>query len=297
MAFYDGLFNAFGLREWCDATAGSAKMTMASLLAKTNPDAADEGPVFPFPSMDELYKACPSFPQSREFTAGVEEAFLNAKDVLKTVLDPLTQPLSWLLEGALFIFLAAPWWIVVPLILLFVWYVCRSVAVTTFVTVSFAFLAFIDHLDAALQTLAIIAVCTGICIILGVPVGIAMAKSNRFQRSLLPLLDLLQTLPTFVYLIPLIFLFSVTEPKLYGIAIIVYAIVPVIRLTDLGIRLVDQDVVEAANAFGMSSRQKLFGIELPLALPNIMAGVNQTIMMSLAMVAVSYTHLTLPTKA
>ncbi len=139
--------------------------------------------------MDELYKACPSFPQSREFTAGVEEAFLNAKDVLKTVLDPLTQPLSWLLEGALFIFLAAPWWIVVPLILMFVWYVCRSVAVTTFVTVSFAFLAFIDHLDAALQTLAIIAVCTGICIILGVPVGIAMAKSNRFQRSLLPLLD------------------------------------------------------------------------------------------------------------
>ena len=308
MAFYDGLFNAFGLREWCDASAGSAKMTMASLLAKTNPDAADEGPLFPFPSMDELYKACPSFPQSREFTAGVEEAFLNAKDVLKTVLDPLTQPLSWLLEGALFIFLAAPWWIVVPLILMFVWYVCRSVAVTTFVTVSFAFLAFIDHLDAALQTLAIIAVCTGICIILGVPVGIAMAKSNRFQRSLLPLLDLLQTLPTFVYLIPLIFLFSVTEPKLYGIAIIVYAIVPVIRLTDLGIRLVDQDVVEAANAFGMSSRQKLFGIELPLALPNIMAGVNQTIMMSLAMVviaslvsapglgAVSYTHLTLPTR-
>ena len=86
MAFYDGLFNAFGLREWCDASAGSAKMTMASLLAKTNPDAADEGPVFPFPSMDELYKACPSFPQSREFTAGVEEAFLNAKDVLKTCL-------------------------------------------------------------------------------------------------------------------------------------------------------------------------------------------------------------------
>ena len=287
MAFYDSLFNAFGLREWCDASAGSAKMTMASLLAKTNPDAADEGPVFPFPSMDELYKACPSFPQSREFTAGVEEVFLNVKDVLKTVLDPLTQPLSWLLEGALFIFLAAPWWIVVPLILMFVWYVCRSVAVTTFVTVSFAFLAFIDHLDDALQTLAIIAVCTGICIMLGVPVGIAMAKSNRFQRSLLPLLDLLQTLPTFVYLIPLIFLFSVTEPKLYGIAIIVYAIVPVIRLTDLGIRLVDQDVVEAANAFGMSSRQKLLGIELPLALPNIMAGVNQTIMMSLAMVVIA----------
>ncbi|MGB1266445.1 MAG: ABC transporter permease subunit, partial [Nereida ignava] len=87
--------------------------------------------------------------------------------------------------------------------------------------------------------------------------------------------------------IPLIFLFSVTESKLYGIAIIVYAIVPVIRLTDLGIRLVDKDVIEAANAYGMNARQKLLGVEIPLALPNIMAGVNQTIMMSLAMVVIA----------
>jgi len=100
-------------------------------------------------------------------------------------------------------------------------------------------------------------------------------------------LDLLQTLPTFVYLIPLIFLFSVTESKLYGIAIILYAIVPVIRLTDLGIRLVDRDVIEAANAFGMTDRQKLLRVQLPLALPNIMAGINQTIMMSLAMVVIA----------
>ena len=119
------------------------------------------------------------------------------------------------------------------------------------------------------------------------PVGILMSKNNTVQRMIIPVLDLLQTLPSFVYLIPLIFLFSVTEPKLYGIAIILYAIVPVIRLTDLGIRLVDKDVIEAANAFGMSGRQKLFGVEIPLALPNIMAGVNQTIMMSLAMVVIA----------
>jgi glycine betaine/proline transport system permease protein len=79
----------------------------------------------------------------------------------------------------------------------------------------------------------------------------------------------------------------VTEPKLYGIAIILYAIVPVIRLTDLGIRLVDKAVLEAAEAFGMTPREKLFGVEVPLALPNIMAGVNQTIMMSLAMVVIA----------
>ena len=89
------------------------------------------------------------------------------------------------------------------------------------------------------------------------------------------------------FVFPLIFLFSVTEPKLYGIAIILYAIVPVIRLTDLGIRLVDKDVIEAADSFGMTNTQKLFGVQVPLALPNIMAGINQTIMMSLAMVVIA----------
>jgi glycine betaine/proline transport system permease protein len=138
-----------------------------------------------------------------------------------------------------------------------------------------------------MQTLSIIFVCTAISVLFGVPIGIAMSKSDRLQKSVVPLLDLLQTLPTFVYLIPLIFLFSVTESKLYGIAIILYAIVPVIRLTDLGIRLVDQDVLEAANAFGMNDRQKLMRVQLPLALPNIMAGINQTIMMSLAMVVIA----------
>tara|TARA_R110002049_G_scaffold244348_2_gene418271 strand:- start:322 stop:735 length:414 start_codon:yes stop_codon:yes gene_type:complete len=104
---------------------------------------------------------------------------------------------------------------------------------------------------------------------------------------MIPILDMLQTLPPFVYLLPLIFLFSVTEPKLYGIAIILYDIVPVVRLTDLGIRLVDPGVIEAADAFGMTKRQKLFNVQILLALPNIMAGVNQTIMMSLAMVVIA----------
>jgi glycine betaine/proline transport system permease protein len=114
-----------------------------------------------------------------------------------------------------------------------------------------------------------------------------MSKYNRLQRAIIPALDLLQTLPTFVYLIPLIFLFPIGESRLYGIAIVLYAIVPVIRLTDLGVRLVDKDVVEAGNAFGMSPAQKLGKVELPLALPNIMAGLNQTIMMSLAMVVIA----------
>lgn len=288
MAFYDGVFNALGLRDWCDANAAEAPMSMAQLMARNSGgDAGNTGPFLPFPSLDHLHESCARIPQTRDFTAAIEDSFLAARPALKTVLDPLTQPLSWLLDGALWLFTTTPWYILIPLLVLCAWYVARSLGVVVFVAVVFLFLGFIDHLDVAMQTLSIIFVCTGISILFGVPIGIAMSKSNVMQRAVIPVLDLLQTLPTFVYLIPLIFLFSVTESKLYGIAIILYAIVPVIRLTDLGIRLVDKDVIEAANAFGMTGNQRLVKVELPLALPNIMAGVNQTIMMSLAMVVIA----------
>ncbi len=285
MAFYDGLFKSLGLSEWCGESTGG-NLSMADLLAKTSGE-GQKGPFFPFPSLDNLNESCDAIARTRDVTKGIENGFLAAKPALKTVLDPITQPLSWLLDGALWLFEVTPWFIMVPLLIALTWWASRSRPVTIFVAIAILLLAFVDHYDVAMQTLSIIFVCTGISVLLGVPIGIAMSKSDRLQRSVVPILDLLQTLPTFVYLIPLIFLFSVTESKLYGIAIILYAIVPVIRLTDLGIRLVDQDVVEAANAFGMTSRQKLLGVELPLALPNIMAGVNQTIMMSLAMVVIA----------
>ncbi|MFK7761726.1 MAG: ABC transporter permease [Roseobacter sp.] len=288
MAYYEGVFDALGLRDWCDQNAVDAPTSMQALLGQLNGDAeAIEGGPLPFPSLDTLHEACAHIPQTRDMTAGVENAFLAARVNLKVVLDPLTQPLSWMLDATLWLFTTVPWFVIVPLLIGLTWGVARSWGVTLFVALSFLFLGFIDHLDVALETLSIIFVCTGISVALGVPIGIAMSRSNTLQRSVVPILDLLQTLPTFVYLIPLIFLFSVTESKLYGIAIILYAIVPVIRLTDLGIRLVDPDVVEAADAFGMTKRQKLWGVQLPLALPNIMAGVNQTIMMSLAMVVIA----------
>ena len=288
MAFYDGMFDALGLRGWCDQSGEDGPMSMSQLMAQLNEDnEAVPTEVFPFPSLDTLHEACTQIPQSRAMTAGVETAFLAIRDELKFVLDPLTQPLSWLLEWALFVVNTVPWWVSIPLLVVFVWYVSRSIGVTVLVAATFLFFGFIDHFDVAMQTLAIIIVCTSLCVLVGVPIGILMSKSNGVQRAILPVLDLLQTLPSFVYLIPLIFLFSVTEPKLYGIAIILYAIVPVIRLTDLGIRLVDKDVLEAADAFGMTDRQKLWGVEMPLALPNIMAGINQTIMMSLAMVVIA----------
>lgn len=276
-----------GLRDWCDADLEASPMSMAQLLAQTRGGVDDGGSALPFPSLDVLHEACNAIPQTRDLTAGVEQGFLAIKDSLKFVLDPLTQPLSWLLDGALFVCATVPWWILIPLLLLGTWAATRKTGITIFVAIVFLFFGFIDHLDVALQTLSIIFVCTGLSVLFGVPIGILMSRSDRMQKIMLPILDMLQTLPSFVYLIPLIFLFSVTEPKLYGIAIILYAIVPVIRLTDLGIRLVDRDVIEAADAFGMTERQKLYGVQLPLALPNIMAGVNQTIMMSLAMVVIA----------
>ena len=288
MAAYDFLFDGLGLRGWCDAGGtGDAPLSMADLLAAGGAAGETSWWDVPFPSLDTLNEACGRIAQSRDMTKGVEDGFLAIKDALRFVLDPVTQPLSWILEFALLVFEAAPWWVMFPLLMVVVYLATRSFRLIGFVTACLAFLAFIDHYGFAMQTLAIIFVCAFLCVVFGVPIGIAMSRSDRMQRMTIPVLDMLQTLPPFVYLIPLIFLFSVTEPKLYGIAIILYAIVPVIRLTDLGIRLVDRDVIEAANSFGMTDRQKLFGVQIPLALPNIMAGVNQTIMMSLAMVVIA----------
>jgi len=140
--------------------------------------------------------------------------------------------------------------------------------------------------DKGMQTLALVLASVVISVALGLPLGILMGRSDRFRGFMLPILDAMQTMPSFVYLIPALLLFGLGKvPAL--IATVIYAVPPMIRLTDLGLRLVSREVVEAAEAFGATSWQRLFKVELPLALPNLMAGVNQTTMMALAMVVIA----------
>jgi glycine betaine/proline transport system permease protein len=140
--------------------------------------------------------------------------------------------------------------------------------------------------DDTMKTVAMIFVCTVVALAVGLPIGILMSRWDRLQKIVNPALDVMQTMPSFVYLIPVVMLLGIGRvPGL--IAVVIYAIPPVIRFTNLGIRLVDKDLLEAADAFGSSVWQRMTKVQLPLALPTIMAGVNQTIMLSLAMVVIA----------
>ncbi|WP_323036169.1 choline ABC transporter permease subunit [Pararhodobacter sp.] len=140
--------------------------------------------------------------------------------------------------------------------------------------------------DLTMQTLTLVLGACFVCMAIGVPVGIFAAHHPRFYRMLTPVLDLMQTLPTFVYLIPVLVLFGLgMVPGL--VATVIFAMPAAIRLTELGIRSTPSDLTEAATAFGATNMQRIWKVELPFALPQIMAGLNQTIMLSLSMVVIA----------
>jgi glycine betaine/proline transport system permease protein len=151
--------------------------------------------------------------------------------------------------------------------------------------ITLTFVGFLGLWQATMTTLALVLSAVIFCILVGVPTGILAARSNKFAGIIRPLLDAMQTIPAFVYLVPIVMLFGVgLVPGL--IAVIVFALPPIIRLTDLGIRQVPKDVVEAGRSFGGTSNQILLNIQIPLAMPTIMAGLNQTLMLAMSMAVV-----------
>lgn len=203
------------------------------------------------------------------------------------VFSAITAALLQLLIRVERFLVALPWWLVVVLVGLLVWHALGRKVVPAIVLAGLMVLVGTFGLwPQMMTTLAIMLVATVFTILIGIPIGIAMARSDRLKGALQPVLDAMQTLPSFVYLVPVVMFFGLGNVAAI-IATFVYAVPPVIRLTDLGLRLVDREVVEAADAFGASERQALFLVRLPLAVPTIMAGINQTIMMALAMVVVA----------
>jgi glycine betaine/proline transport system permease protein len=140
--------------------------------------------------------------------------------------------------------------------------------------------------DDSMRTLAIVIASVAVSLLIGFPLGVLMARSDRVQAILQPFLDAMQTMPSFVYLIPAMMLFGLGKvPAVFST--VIYSVPPIIRLTDVGIRGVPETVVEAARSFGANDRQVLFDVQLPLAFPSIMVGINQTTMMALAMVVIA----------
>ena len=179
-----------------------------------------------------------------------------------------------------------PWFVVIILVGVAAWRAIRHWAAGPIMAGFLLLIGSFGYWDLAMMTLAIIIAAVIISFVVGIPTGILMARNDHVERILRPVLDAMQTMSSFVYLIPALMLFGLGKvPAVF--ATIIYAAPPVVRLTNVGIRQVPQSVVEAAQAFGSSGRQVLFEVQIPLAVPSIMVGINQTTMMALAMVVIT----------
>ena len=222
----------------------------------------------------------------RDLRIAVDTAFRSFTRAYGETLEQIFHPIQILLVFIENILIDSPWVLVLAGIALLIWALSRSPKIVAGTVIALLLIGYFGMWEDTMRTIAMVAVCTLIAVAIGIPTGILMARSNRANQIVTPILDMMQTMPSFVYLIPVVMIFGLG--KVPGvIAVVIYAVPPIIRLTNLGIRQVAADVLEAADAFGSSAGQKLRDVQLPLALPTIMAGVNQTIMMSLAMVVVA----------
>ena len=229
------------------------------------------------------------FPQLldvRELRIAIDDAFnwvvINFGEELELAFLPVLKMLLGIQDFLLWL----PWWAFIALICAAGWFATRSWKVTVSFLVMLVLVGLMQLWEPMMATVALMLTATILAIIIGIPIGIAMSRSNPIQGFMMPILDIMQTMPIFVYLIPFVMLFGPGKiPAL--LATLVFALPPVIRLTNLGIRHVDAEVMEAVTAFGATPRQRLFSAQVPLAMPTIMAGINQTTMLALSMVVIA----------
>ena len=199
--------------------------------------------------------------------------------------DRISDNLKWVLGKLRDFLIWVPWPIMMGIIFMIAWRL-SSKRVAFMSLIGMLFISSVSLWEATMVTVAIMLVAVTIAISLGIPLGVLAARNNLSNTIIRPILDTMQTMPSFVYLVPGIMLFGLGNVAAI-LATVLYAIPPCIRLTNLGIRQVDPDVVEAGRSFGSSNMQILFKIQMPMAIPSIMAGINQTVMMALAMCTIA----------